>query len=63
VLCEEVEVGENSSFGSVIKQQIKIGANTIIRMGSVVLEDIGDNLIAYGNPCVITNKRSSRGYF
>lgn len=59
VLCGEVEVGENTHIGagSNIKQQIKIGSNTIIGMGSVVLKNISDNLIAYGNPCITIKKR------
>ena len=58
VLCGEVKIGENTHIGagSVIKQQVKIGSNTIIGMGSVVLKDIGDNLKACGNPCVIIRK-------
>lgn len=53
VLCGEVYIGENVHIGanSTIKQQVKIGANTTIGMGSVVLHDIADSLIAYGNPC------------
>lgn len=58
VLCGEITIGENTHIGagSVIKQQVKIGSNAIIGMGSVVLKDIGDNLKAYGNPCVIVRK-------
>ena len=53
VLGGEVIVGENSHVGSnaAIKQQVSIGFNTIIGMGSVVLHNIHDNVMAYGNPC------------
>lgn len=53
VICGEVELGESSHIGarSVIKQQIKIGSNTIIGMGSVVIKDVGEYVVAYGNPC------------
>lgn len=53
VLCGEVYIGENVHIGanSTIKQQVKISADTTIGMGSVVLHDIADSLIAYGNPC------------
>lgn len=53
VLCGDVKIGANSHIGakSVVKQQVRIGANTIIGMGSVVLHDVGDSMIAYGNPC------------
>lgn len=53
VLGGNVHIGENSHIGlnASIKQQVKIGANTMIGMGSIVLNDIDDNIIAYGNPC------------
>jgi sugar O-acyltransferase (sialic acid O-acetyltransferase NeuD family) len=55
VLCGEVQVGANTHIGAkcVIKQQVKIGSNTVIGMGSVVLHDVGDHLLAYGNPCKV----------
>lgn len=44
-----------------IKQGSNIGANTIIGMGSVVLRDIPDNVIAMGNPArPMKNKDNSR---
>jgi sugar O-acyltransferase (sialic acid O-acetyltransferase NeuD family) len=53
VLCGEVRVGENTHIGakSVIRQQIMIGTNTIIGMGSTVITNIGNDVVAYGNPC------------
>ena len=53
VLGGGVTVGENSHIGSnvTIKQRVKIGSNSIIGMGSVVLQNIEDNIMAYGNPC------------
>ena len=53
VLGGEVFVGENSHIGSnaSVKQQVHIGSNSIIGMGSVVLNNIEDNSLAYGNPC------------
>ncbi|RBP58091.1 sugar O-acyltransferase (sialic acid O-acetyltransferase NeuD family) [Alkalibaculum bacchi] len=53
VLGGGVLIGENSHIGSnvTIKQQVNIGANSIIGMGSVVLGDIEDGIMAYGNPC------------
>lgn len=53
VLCGAVQIGACTHIGanSVIKQQVKIGSDTLIGMGSVVLQDIGDHIIAYGNPC------------
>lgn len=37
--------------GSVIKQGIHIGKNCMIGAGSVVVKDIPDNVVAFGNPC------------
>lgn len=53
VLGGGVVVGENSHIGTnaTVKQQVHIGSNSIIGMGSVVLENVKDSIIAYGNPC------------
>ena len=53
VLGGGVTVGENSHIGSnvTIKQQVNIGSNSIVGMGSVVLHNIEDSIMAYGNPC------------
>jgi sugar O-acyltransferase (sialic acid O-acetyltransferase NeuD family) len=53
VLNGEVHIGCNTHIGanSVVKQQLRIGSKAIIGMGSVVLHDIGDNVLCYGNPC------------
>ena len=54
VLGGEVTIEQNSHIGSnsSIKQQVHIGFNSIIGIGSVVTKNIGDNVIAYGNPCM-----------
>ena len=51
-LSGAVTVGECSwiGVGAAIRQGIKIGSSTIIGAGSVVVKDIGNNSIAYGNP-------------
>jgi len=48
-----VEIGNNShiGIGTSIRQYLKIGENTIIGAGSVVVKDIPDNIVAFGNPC------------
>lgn len=52
-ICGGVEVGECTLIGarSVVKQGIHIGNNCVIGAGSVVVRDIPDNAVAYGNPC------------
>lgn len=53
VLCGEVHVGKSTHIGarSVIKQQTMVGSNTVIGLGSTVLKNIQNNIVAYGNPC------------
>jgi sugar O-acyltransferase (sialic acid O-acetyltransferase NeuD family) len=55
VLAGNVEIGANSFVGanSVIKQGVFVGENVIIGAGSVVLKDIPNNSIVYGNPARI----------
>lgn len=50
-----VKIGNNTfiGLGAMIRDRVKIGNNCTIGMGSVVLKDIPDNSIAYGNPCVL----------
>jgi sugar O-acyltransferase (sialic acid O-acetyltransferase NeuD family) len=63
-LSGDVFVGQSSwiGVGASIRQGIKIGSFVTIGAGSVVVKDIGDSLMAYGNPAVtypFTKSRSS----
>lgn len=54
-LCGNVHVDEGSWIGAgvTIIPGIKIGKWCIIGAGSVVVKDIPDNVVAYGNPCIV----------
>jgi sugar O-acyltransferase (sialic acid O-acetyltransferase NeuD family) len=56
-----VHIGEKSliGMGANILDGICVGKNTIIGAGSVVTKDIPDNVIAYGNPCIIMKKNET----
>ena len=51
-------MGEATHIGAgvVLRQGVNIGDHCIIGMGSVVLEDIPDNVVAYGNPCKVVGE-------
>lgn len=57
----KVTIGMNSAITLrvVIKDRIKIGSNSIIGLGSVVLKDIPDFVVAYGNPAKIIRTRKA----
>ena len=53
-----IKVGNNVWIGgnSSICQGVKIGSNTTIGANSLVLSDIPDGVLAYGNPCKVIKK-------
>lgn len=53
ILCGGVQIGEGAHVGahSTIIQYKKIGSNSLIGAGSVVVSDINEHTKAYGNPC------------
>ena len=48
-----ISVGNNVWFGGncVVLPGVNIGSNTVIGAGSIVTNDIPDNVVAVGNPC------------
>ena len=55
VLNGYVTIGEFTMVGTgaFVRNRITIGKNCVIGQGSNVVKDIPDNVIAYGNPCVV----------
>ena len=51
------------AIGTIMKQQIKIGSGCIVGMGSVVYNNISDNLIAMGNPARPMKKNEEKKVF
>lgn len=51
-LCGNVKVGEATFIGAaaVIKPGVRIGARSIVGLGSVVIEDVPDDCVVAGNP-------------
>lgn len=58
-VCGETVIKDDAHIGagSSIKQCTTIGSNTLIGLGSVVVNDIEDNCVAYGNPCKVVKKK------
>jgi sugar O-acyltransferase (sialic acid O-acetyltransferase NeuD family) len=52
-LCGDVTIGNDTHIGAnaVVRQGLAIGSNVLIGIGSVVVGDIQDHIIAFGNPC------------
>jgi acyl-[acyl carrier protein]--UDP-N-acetylglucosamine O-acyltransferase len=66
ILNGHVEVGRLTKImtGARVRERVKIGSKTIIGMGSNVVSDIPDNVVAYGNPCKVVreNPYGVRGF-
>ena len=54
-----VKIGKYSALtlGVTVLDRISIGENSVVGAGSLVLKDLPDNVLAYGNPCKIIRNR------
>ena len=59
IISGHVKVGRGSMIriGVKVRDNTRIGKYSLVGMGSNVVEDIPDNVIAYGNPCRVIRKR------
>lgn len=65
VVCSKlygsVETGENVYItSSVIRNQLKVGSNAIVGMGSVVTRDVADNKVVIGAPAKAVRENSGK---
>ncbi len=61
-LASQVTVGRASwiGIGAIVKERVRIGRNSIVGAGAVVLDDVPDNVVAYGSPAKVVRKVSHR---
>ena len=54
-----VTLGEFSAItlGVTVVDRLKIGKNTVVGAGSLVIKDLPDNVLVYGNPCKVIRTR------
>lgn len=59
-LSGNVHIGDGTYIGTgaVIRDEVSIGKNCIIGMGSLVTRDIPDNVVAYGSPCRVVRENT-----
>lgn len=59
------EVGERAYIGisAAVRDHIKIGTNTIVGMGSIVVKDIPDSVVVMGNPARIIKSSDGERVF
>lgn len=60
ILSGGVTIGENSLIDDSVTVTLgkKIGKNCLIGAGAVVTKNIGDNFVAYGNPCKVIRENN-----
>ena len=60
-----VSIGDNCfiGLGACIRDRVRIGNNVIIGMGSVVIHDVEDDVIVYGNPAKVIRRNDTHKVF
>lgn len=59
VLGGNVSIGFETAIGigATLKHKVKVGNYSVVGAGSVVVKDVPDNVVAYGNPCKVIRPR------
>lgn len=52
VCMSDCEIGDYSflGIGTVVKPRVKVGSNALVGIGSVVIKNVAENTVVYGNP-------------
>ena len=60
-----VTLGKYSAItlGVTVLDRLNIGENTVVGAGSLVLKNLPNDVLAYGNPCKIIRKREEKEKF
>jgi sugar O-acyltransferase (sialic acid O-acetyltransferase NeuD family) len=60
-LAGRVRIGQGSmvGLGTCVREKQRIGARTVIGAGSVVVDDFGDDVIAFGHPARVVRTRET----
>lgn len=58
-----IGTGTYIGTGTVVRDEVKIGKDCIIGMGSLVTKDIPDGVVAYGSPCKVVRKNENKIVF
>lgn len=65
IISGHCAIGEQSyiGIGAAVREEVSIGSNTIIGMGSSVICDVPDGVVAFGTPCRVQRNNTERRVF
>lgn len=60
IMGGKVEIGKYSAItlGVTIADRLKIGENSVVGSGALVLSDVPDNVLVYGSPARVVRQRA-----
>lgn len=65
IISGHCAIGEQAyiGIGAAVREEVSIGSSTIIGMGSSVICDVPDGVVAFGTPCRVKRKNTERRVF